>query len=71
MAGIRLRLLALYIVNQDALTIREKGLKEGWKYIDEVLHQETLPYMPEIIKAKLISRHHDNLLAGHFDIKKS
>ena len=27
--------------------------------------------MPEIIRTELISRHHDNLLAGYFGIKKT
>ena len=35
-----------------------------------MLHQENLPYIPEVIRMKLISRHYDNPLAGHFGIKK-
>ena len=36
-----------------------------------MLHHQGLPYVPEIIQTELISRHHDNLLAGHFGIKKT
>ncbi len=35
-----------------------------------MLHWEGLPYIPKVISTKLISRHYDNPLAGHFDIKK-
>ena len=35
-----------------------------------MLYYQGLPYLSEIIRAELISRHHDDLLAGHFGIKK-
>ena len=35
-----------------------------------MLHYQDLPYVPEIIQTELISRHHNNLLPGHFGIKK-
>ena len=44
---------------------------QGWDDIDGVLHYQGLPYIPEIIRTKLISRHHDNPLAGYFGIKKT
>ena len=47
-----------------------EGLKEGWEDIDRVLHCQGLSYVPEIIRTKLISRHHDNPLVGHFGIEK-
>ncbi len=56
--------------DQEAWRIREQGLKEGWEEIKEVLHYQGLPYMPEIVRTELISRHHDNPLAGHFGIDK-
>ena len=34
------------------------------------MHHWGLPYVLEIIWTELISRHHDNLLASHFEIKK-
>ena len=36
-----------------------------------MLHQEGLPYIPEVIKKKLISRQHNNLLVDDFGIKKT
>ena len=35
-----------------------------------MLHHQGLPYVPEIIQTELISRHYNDLLAGHFGIKK-
>ena len=50
--------------------MRTEELKEGWEDIDGVLHHQGLPYVPEIICTELISRHHDDPLAGHFRIEK-
>ena len=36
-----------------------------------MLHYQGLLYVPEIIRTELISRHHDDPLAGHFGIKKT
>ena len=36
-----------------------------------MLHYQGLPYVPEIIRTELISRHHDDPLAGHFGIVKT
>ena len=36
-----------------------------------MLHYQGLPYILEIIRIELISRHHDNPLVGHFGIKKT
>ena len=44
---------------------------EGWDNIDGVLHHQGLPYVPEIIQTELISRHHNDPLAGYFGIKKT
>ena len=44
---------------------------ESWEEIDGVLHYQVLPYVPELIKTELISRYHNDLLAGHFGIKKT
>lgn len=35
-----------------------------------MLHQGDLPYVLELIETKLISRHYNESLAGHFRIKK-
>ncbi len=57
--------------DQEAWRIREQGLKKGWEEIEEVLHHQGLPYVPEIVRTKLISRHHDDLLVGYFGIDKT
>ena len=36
-----------------------------------MLHYQGLPYLPEIIRTEIISRHHDDPLAGHFGIEKT
>ncbi len=36
-----------------------------------MLHYQGLPYVPKVIRSELISRHHDNPLAGHFGIEKT
>ncbi len=57
--------------DEEARRIREQGLKEGCEEIEEVLHHQGLPYMPEIVRTELISRHYDDPLAGHFGIDKT
>ncbi len=36
-----------------------------------MLHHQGLPYVPQVIRTELISRHHDDPLAGHFGIEKT
>ena len=36
-----------------------------------MLHHQGLLFVPEAIRIELISRHHDNPLAGHFGIEKT
>lgn len=69
--GLRLCLQGLQLKNPEAQNMRKPDLKEGWKEIQEILHWEGLPYIPEIVRIKLINRHHDNPLASHFEIKKT
>ncbi len=58
--------------DQLAGKIREQGLKDGWEEdADGVLHHQRLLYVPEVIRTELISRHHDDPLAGHFGIDKT
>ncbi len=68
---LRLRLLELQLEDQEAQKIRKQGLNEGWEENKEVLHHKGLSYMPEIVRTKLISRHHDDSLADHFGIDKT
>ncbi len=48
-----------------------KGRPEGWEDIEQVLYYQGFPYVPKVIRLKLISRHHDDPLAGHFGIDKT
>ena len=69
----RLRLHELQVKDKQARKLRadqELG-QQGWDDIDGVLHHQGLPYVPEIIRTELISRHHDDPLAGHFGIEKT
>lgn len=49
----------------------EKLGKDSWEDLEGVLHHQGLPYVPEIIRMGLISRHHHDPLAGHFGIEKT
>ncbi len=69
--GMRMRLLKLQDDNKEAKELRLEGLPEGWKDIEEVLYYQSLPYVPKVIRSELISKHHNNPLAGPFDIQKT
>ena len=66
----RLRLQELQAKEEQARKTRAEN-SEGWDNIDGVLHHQGLLYVPEIIRTEFISRHHDDPLAGHFDIEKT
>ena len=51
--------------------IRAEKLGKNWEDFNRILHHQGLPYIPEIIRTELISRHHDDPLAGHFGIEKT
>ena len=68
----RLRLAKLQKSDDEAQNLRAtKELQKGWTDIDRVLHHQGLPFIPKIIQTELISRHHNNQLAGHFGINKT
>ena len=67
----RLRLQELQDGDKHACKLRARQLAKDWQVINGVLHYQGLPYVPEIIRAELISRHHDDPLAGHFGIEKT
>ena len=68
----RLRLQELQSKDKQAQKLRmEQPVKDGWEDIDGVLHHQGLPYVPEIIRTELISRHYDDLLVGYFGIEKT
>ena len=67
----RLRLPELQDEDKEAKVLRAGGLPEGWEEVEGVLQYRGLPYVPEIIRSEVISRHHDDPLAGHFGIDKT
>ena len=68
----RLRLAELQESDEEARKLRAtEELQEGWTDIDGVLHYQGLSFVPEVIRTELISRHHDDPLAGHFGINKT
>ena len=75
--GMRLRLHELQAENEQAQKLRANQQpdqqlgQQGWDDIDGVLHHQGLPYVPEIIRTELISRHHDDPFVGHFGIEKT
>lgn len=59
MEGKRLELPELEVEDQVNREIWEQGLKNGeQENVDRVMHHKGLPYMPLIIRTKLISSHH-------------
>ena len=68
--GMRLRLQELQAKDKQAQKTKAEH-SEGCNNIDGVLHYQDLPYIPEIIRTKLISKNHDDLLAGYFGIEKT
>ncbi len=69
--AMRMRLSELQEDDKEAMKLRSEGLPEGWEDIEQVLHYQGLPYVPKVIRSELISRHHDDPLAGHFGIEKT
>ena len=68
--GMRLRLAELQESDEEARRIRAEGLN-GYEELDGVLYHQGLPFVPEAIRTEIISRHHDDSLAGHFGIDKT
>ena len=68
--GMRLRLPELQDNDEEAKALRSAGLPEDWEDVEGVLQYRSLPYVPEIIRSEVISRHHDDPLAGHFGIEQ-
>ena len=51
--------------------MRSERLLEDWIDIEQVLHLQGLSYVSKVICAELISKHHDDHLAGYFGIEKT
>ncbi len=70
--GMQLRLTKLQANEPKTKDFWSKnGLAEGWDDVDRFFYHQCLQYVPEIIRTKLISRHHDDSLARHFEIEKT
>ena len=70
--GMRLRLPEPQESDDEVQRIRAtRELQDGYKEVDGVLHHQGLPFILEIIQTELISRHHNDPLAGHFGINKT
>ena len=69
--AMHLRLSELQESDNEARKIRAEGLKNDYEEVDGVLYHQGLPFVPEAIRTEIISRHHDDPLAGHFGIDKT
>ena len=69
--GMKLRLIELEAEDSQAWKIRAEKLSENWEDSDRILYHQGLPYVSEIIRTEIISRHHDDLLASYFGIEKT
>lgn len=67
--GIRFKLLKLQEKTVKAQKIRVNKYKV-LKDFEGILYYQSLIYIPKLIKIELISRYHDNLLVGHYSIRK-
>ena len=67
----RLQLPKHWDEDKEAKALRAAGFPKDWEDIEGVLQYWELPYVPEIIRSKLISCHHDDPLTGHFGIDKT
>ena len=65
----RLKLQELQEADSEAQELKQPKAN-SYKEIDEILHYQGLLFIPKAIQTKLMSRHRDNCLAGHFSIKK-
>ena len=69
--GMRLRLVELQAEDGQAQKIRAEKLGRNWEDSNRILYHQSLSYVPEIIRTELISRHHNDPLAGYFGIEKT
>ena len=64
----RLRLQELQKTDSEAQKLQSK---KDYKEVEGVLYHQGLLFMPKAIQTKLINRHHNDFLAGHFGIEKT
>ena len=56
--------------NSKAQELRQQKIN-GYEKINKIFHHQGLPFIYKVIWTELISRHYNNLLASHFDIKNT
>ena len=61
--------MELQVEDSQVRKIREEKLGKNWKNSNKILHYQGLPYIPKIIRIKLISKYHNESLASHFGIE--
>ena len=66
-----LRLPELQDNDKEAIVLKAGSLPEGWEEVEGVFQYQGLPYVPEIIRSKVISCYYNNPLAEHFGIDKT
>lgn len=54
-----------------ARKIEHKNSQKGSTKIKRMLNFQSFPYLPEMIRTKIISRYHNNLLATYLKINKT
>ena len=70
--GMRLCLPELQKNDEEAKVFRDSaGLLEDWEDVEGMLQYRGFPYIPEIIRSKVISYHPNDPLVGHFGIDKT
>ena len=68
--SMRLRLQELQETDSKAQELRQQKAN-SYEKINDILHHQSLPFVPKAIRTELISRHHNDPLAGHFGIEKT
>lgn len=68
-SSMRLKLQKLEEIDADPQKLRQHP--EGYKEINRVFHYQSLSFVPEPIKIKIINCHHNDFLAGYFSIKRT
>ena len=66
----RLRLQKLQEVNSEAQELRQQKA-DSYKEFNKIFHHQDLLFVSKAIWIELISRHHNNTLAGYFGIEKT
>ena len=66
-----LRLQELQVKEKHTCKLKAEQLVKGeWQDINGILHHQSLFYIPKMIWTEFISKDFDNILPGHFSIKK-